>query len=599
MTELVKYSKIGVQDLNNGSGTFEVTLADGRVVTMDQVSLNALNALFPLTVTATGGLTARILPNHLGARITVTDFGNETSMPLGVATAQVALAAAVAHCFTNDKDLYWPAGTYLSTATIPNFHDVRHRGPGILKRGSDLFYVDPSSNGAVTNNLYVATTGSNTNDGLTSSEPRLGVQSMGNVIYGYEYGLTTWTVNLAAGTYSSTSVYFPKNFPSPFSVIFQGPTVASGVQPTAIFVAATPTTDTYGFYFQSFVLATVKHINFKNFRAGASPAPTLLGSGIIADGRSVLYTINVWCDDCDQGIFVTNGSEARIQAGRFGFNNINGAGVQFIRHSHGTVGYAGTLADVTGATGTALIGGSYGVLIQEMSMAHTDTCYFNTQTLAGVAVFTNARCHSVSSTYLSCAVGIDARNNANLGATTNTFTSCTVDTILRSGARSSSDVWQDSTDFTPTTKIVQSLAQTTQSAAPIAITMPGGAATKAFAAKEFQNRGMGFEFRIYGNCTGVVNTKTIVVNLNATTILTATIAAATLQFFIRVKMVEITTASQYVYTEVQQSGVLPTCTLTTTITENLAAASTLSATMAVTNVADLIRVGMLELEMQH
>lgn len=39
MTETIRYSRIALQDLDLGSGTTQVTLADGRVVTMDQVSL--------------------------------------------------------------------------------------------------------------------------------------------------------------------------------------------------------------------------------------------------------------------------------------------------------------------------------------------------------------------------------------------------------------------------------------------------------------------------------------------------------------------------------------------------------------------------------
>ena len=38
MTETIKYSKIGLEDLRRGEGTFEVTLADGRVVTMSEIS---------------------------------------------------------------------------------------------------------------------------------------------------------------------------------------------------------------------------------------------------------------------------------------------------------------------------------------------------------------------------------------------------------------------------------------------------------------------------------------------------------------------------------------------------------------------------------
>ena len=592
MTELVKYSKIGVQDLNNGTGTFEVTLADGRVVTMDQVSLNALNALFPLTVTATGGLTARILPNHLGARITVTDFGNETSMPLGVVSAQVALSAAVAYCYTNAKELYWPAGTYLSTATIPNFHDVRHRGPGILKRGSTLFYPDPSANPGVTNNLYVATAGVNTNDGLTSSEPRLTVQSMGNAIYGYPWADITWVVNMAAGTYLTTVTTFSSAFPTPSRVQFKGPSVGAGVQPTVIVQAATPTTDTFGWYFQNLIRVQVSDVNFKSFRVAAAPSGNTLGQALTADGRCELYTTNVWTDDCDQGIYVANGSQVRVQAGRHGYNAINGCGVQLIRHCHGIVGYNGTLADVNGVTGTAFIGGTYGVLLQEFSMSHTDTCYFSAQTQAG-ALCNISRIHSVSSTYDTCNVGIDARTNSNLGATTNTFTGCTTDYILRSGSRFSGTLAEEGTDNGPPVKAYSTVVQTTQSATPVSIF------SSIFVAKEFGARGSGFELRLYGDVTGVANTKVIVVTLGATTLLTATIAAATLEYKITVKLALITQTSQYIFTSIEQSGVLPVYALTTTIAEDFKTSLTLTATHQVTNVADLNRVAMIELEIQH
>lgn len=40
--ETIRYSRIGLQDLDIGTGTTQVTLADGRVVTMDQVSLAGL-----------------------------------------------------------------------------------------------------------------------------------------------------------------------------------------------------------------------------------------------------------------------------------------------------------------------------------------------------------------------------------------------------------------------------------------------------------------------------------------------------------------------------------------------------------------------------
>lgn len=39
MTETIRYTLIGKEDLNLGTGTFEARLADGRVVTLSQVDM--------------------------------------------------------------------------------------------------------------------------------------------------------------------------------------------------------------------------------------------------------------------------------------------------------------------------------------------------------------------------------------------------------------------------------------------------------------------------------------------------------------------------------------------------------------------------------
>jgi hypothetical protein len=39
MTETIRYTPIGRQDIRFGTSTYEVTLADGRVVTLDEVNV--------------------------------------------------------------------------------------------------------------------------------------------------------------------------------------------------------------------------------------------------------------------------------------------------------------------------------------------------------------------------------------------------------------------------------------------------------------------------------------------------------------------------------------------------------------------------------
>ena len=119
----------------------------------------------------------------------------------GVTNDQSALVTAVAAAYAEGFQLYWPVGSYKTTATISNFHDVKHCGPGTLVRGSDVFYIEPFTSSHA-NDIYVSTAGVDTNDGLSASEPVLTVQHAMDILGAWaplQYG---WTVWLAAGTYA-------------------------------------------------------------------------------------------------------------------------------------------------------------------------------------------------------------------------------------------------------------------------------------------------------------------------------------------------------------------------------------------------------------
>ncbi|NRP70618.1 hypothetical protein ILFOPFJJ_01499 [Ensifer psoraleae] len=51
----------------------------------------------------------------------------------GTTSDQTAAAATVASAFASGDEVYW-TNTYLTTASVSNFHSVRHFGPGIIKR---------------------------------------------------------------------------------------------------------------------------------------------------------------------------------------------------------------------------------------------------------------------------------------------------------------------------------------------------------------------------------------------------------------------------------------------------------------------------------
>ena len=54
--ETIRYSLIGKQDLKLGTGTFEVQLADGRIIAMDEINVGKLLEQFPIQTSATVAL---------------------------------------------------------------------------------------------------------------------------------------------------------------------------------------------------------------------------------------------------------------------------------------------------------------------------------------------------------------------------------------------------------------------------------------------------------------------------------------------------------------------------------------------------------------
>lgn len=128
----------------------------------------------------------------------------------GTTSDQVSVAAAVAAAYAAGAELYWPAGSYLTTANVANLHSVRHRGPGAIKRGSATFYPCPKQ--GQTNTLYVdASAADDTGDGLSTSQPIKALSRVATVLSNYGPQLASrWLVRLAAGTYGG--VNFTRKF---------------------------------------------------------------------------------------------------------------------------------------------------------------------------------------------------------------------------------------------------------------------------------------------------------------------------------------------------------------------------------------------------
>ncbi|MGG3456042.1 hypothetical protein [Paenibacillus rhizolycopersici] len=115
-----------------------------------------------------------------------------------------AINNAVSACLVNGYTLNWGTGTYLTTASIPNFHKIRHTGNGVVKRGDNTYTVTPYR--TTVNKLFVSPLGSEDNDGLSDTEPRKTIQGIVDLLH--KYGPIVGRVQIfgAAGTYSERVV---------------------------------------------------------------------------------------------------------------------------------------------------------------------------------------------------------------------------------------------------------------------------------------------------------------------------------------------------------------------------------------------------------
>jgi hypothetical protein len=132
----------------------------------------------------------------------------------GVTSNQAGIEAAVAAALAKGADLEWPPGpNYVSTANIPGFHQVRHRGRGVIKRGESLFSVEPQ--GQTESVLYVAPGAPSTNDGLDPFEPTtIAAAFVAMNTLGSRASAGVWAIQFLAGVFTDSGItfYSPPHF---------------------------------------------------------------------------------------------------------------------------------------------------------------------------------------------------------------------------------------------------------------------------------------------------------------------------------------------------------------------------------------------------
>jgi hypothetical protein len=337
-----------------------------------------------LTVIATGATEARTQSERAADRWSVLDFG--TVDLTGAVSAQTVVAAAVAAANTAGAELYWPAGTYLTTASVPNLHSVRHVGPGVVKRGSDLFYPDPDP--GVTNTFYISTSGEPGADGLSASEPMPDLISARDAHENYGPFLKgLWRVVCAAGTYTGANnrnVAWT-SFKSEEPITIVGPDVSGHPNaPTAIFDGE-DASGSYGIQFSEGTKGRIEDILFKDMAVFGANAVFV----------SQLDTLNVHTDNCLTGLRATFQSDLQVIGGVIdGKSRASSTGIMEILGVSHRVGVTGDDPDTTGPLIKNCVTGA---LVAENCSGHYNAVFEDNGT--GVRVDANARVNFDSSEF--------------------------------------------------------------------------------------------------------------------------------------------------------------------------------------------------------
>lgn len=337
--------------------------SSGMVVTgINQVfehdgSLYRVSANLPLPFTSTGNwasesddfiLIARSDNDLLSVRAFI------FSQVDGTTDNQAGIVAAVAEAVATNSSLYWPAGTYVSSATIPRFHQVRHKGPGRLLRAGTTFYISPDS--TQSNNLYLAPSGDDANDGLTAAFPRLTISGAGSALANFgPYLDGTWLVNLAAGQYNQSDFTFPSGLRGRNPVYFKGPVSVHPMTPTAILDGGG--TGSFGVQLNrecTLYLVDLLIRNFKNY-------------GIVGQDGCMLFGLRCHV------VGIPNGPGVKMQQGRVNWIDGRAAncqqGFSFIAGCTFTI----TASNPSLAAGTLIENNTQcGIQAQEQSSGHVD-----------------------------------------------------------------------------------------------------------------------------------------------------------------------------------------------------------------------------------
>jgi hypothetical protein len=293
----VSNSNTGATTLNvNGLGTRNVVTNQGAALVAGQITAGGAYLFvfdgtnFQLQVPSTS-----LIPGDIrlyGAKVDgVTDD-----------TAAITLAIAAA----GTVPPYFPPGTALTTASIPGFHAALKWGPGYVKRGANSFAISPKTTD--TNQLFVSTSGNDSNDGLGTGQAFLTPGAAANAWQLYPTPVHgRWQMQCAAGTYAACQITLNPGFQSDTFLEINGAGTAAGALGTTA-LPLSQTTIFDGGSVLSFCITgngnntfAVQNVTIQNY------VNLTNAFGVVAQEFSYFFLYNVQFVNCDNAIKMLNG----------------------------------------------------------------------------------------------------------------------------------------------------------------------------------------------------------------------------------------------------------------------------------------------------
>lgn len=315
----------------------------------------------------------------------------------GVTSNQAGIVAALSAAIARGVDLYWEK-QYVSTDNLPGFHSVRHFGPGSVKRGSAVFYVQPK--GGQSNTLNIAVGGNAANDGLGPGQSMATFQNAFDALANYGPVLQgSWTVAAAAGTYSFSSGQQTIRTASVNRVTVRGPAVGGHPNvPTCLIDG-----NGGGAFSHGLAAGTGTYVEFRDIKAINFTGGGATRIGFLCDVGSDVYANN--CHNASgstwAGLFASSAT-LRLLGGIWEGAQW-GVGCYNSRFTIGYSGSAGSLRPIIRNNTQA------GVSLQALSMGHLDWSDL-TDNPTQLIMEGNSRVHVMGCNFVRGTIHIDAAN---------------------------------------------------------------------------------------------------------------------------------------------------------------------------------------------